>query len=45
MNKKIFLIPTIIQDEKNLRVLMLGYMNKEALEKTLKESTFFLISL
>ncbi len=37
MNKKLYLIPTIIQDEKNLRVLMLGYMNKEALEKTLKD--------
>lgn len=29
------LIPAIIQDSKNQQVLMLGYMNREALEKTL----------
>ncbi|MBH45401.1 MAG: bifunctional phosphoribosyl-AMP cyclohydrolase/phosphoribosyl-ATP diphosphatase [Flavobacteriaceae bacterium] len=28
------LLPTIVQDPKTLRVLMLGYMNAEALEKT-----------
>ena len=29
------LVPAIVQDERTLRVLMLGYMNREALEKTL----------
>lgn len=29
------LIPAIIQDHQTLKVLMLGYMNKEAVEKTL----------
>lgn len=28
------LIPAIIQDEKSNQVLMLGYMNKESLQKT-----------
>lgn len=37
------LIPAIIQDALTLRVLMLGYMNAEALEKTQREKrvTFF----
>ncbi len=37
------LIPAIIQDANNFQVLMLGYMNREALEKTLEEErvTFF----
>jgi len=37
------LIPTIIQDYQTQQVLMLGYMNEEALQKTLKENivTFF----
>jgi len=37
------LIPVIIQDYLNLKVLMLGYMNQEALDKTLleKKVTFF----
>jgi phosphoribosyl-ATP pyrophosphohydrolase/phosphoribosyl-AMP cyclohydrolase len=37
------LIPAIIQDAKTDKVLMLGYMNQEALEKTEKERivTFF----
>lgn len=37
------LIPAIIQDDRTLKVLMLGYMNEEALEKTQQESrvTFF----
>lgn len=37
------LVPAIIQDAETLKVLMLGYMNREALEKTLKEKkvTFF----
>lgn len=37
------LIPAIIQDEQTKNILMLGYMNKEALEKTLqtKKVTFF----
>ncbi|MBV7441376.1 bifunctional phosphoribosyl-AMP cyclohydrolase/phosphoribosyl-ATP diphosphatase HisIE [Weeksellaceae bacterium TAE3-ERU29] len=37
------LVPVIIQNTKNLHVLMLGYMNKEALQKTIDEKkvTFF----
>jgi phosphoribosyl-ATP pyrophosphohydrolase/phosphoribosyl-AMP cyclohydrolase len=37
------LIPVIIQDANTLQVLMLGYMNREALEKTREEGrvTFF----
>ena len=37
------LIPTIIQDRHSGKVLMLGYMNNEALEKTLKSGyvTFY----
>lgn len=37
------LVPVIIQDEINMQVLMLGYMNEEAYLKTLKEEkvTFF----
>jgi phosphoribosyl-ATP pyrophosphohydrolase/phosphoribosyl-AMP cyclohydrolase len=37
------LVPAIIQDAKTDKVLMLGYMNQEALEKTEKEKvvTFF----
>lgn len=37
------LLPVIIQDESTLKVLMLGYMNKEAFEKTAKEGrvTFY----
>ena len=37
------LIPAIIQDAKTMRVLMLGFMNQEAFEKTQKEKrvTFF----
>jgi len=37
------LIPAIIQDADNLRVLMLGYMDRAALEKTraTKKVTFF----
>ena len=37
------LVPVIIQDEKTLEVLMLGYMNEEAYQKTLSENrvTFF----
>jgi phosphoribosyl-ATP pyrophosphohydrolase/phosphoribosyl-AMP cyclohydrolase len=37
------LVPVIIQDEQTLEVLMLGYMNKEAYQKTEKEKkvTFF----
>lgn len=42
-NKSNGLIPAIIQDEVSLQVLMLGYMNEEAFEKTVKEQkvTFF----
>ncbi len=37
------LVPVVIQDNKTLQVLMVGYMNDIALEKTLKEKrvTFF----
>ncbi len=37
------LVPVIIQNDNTLQVLMLGYMNKEAFEKTQKEQkvTFF----
>ncbi|MBM7420015.1 MULTISPECIES: bifunctional phosphoribosyl-AMP cyclohydrolase/phosphoribosyl-ATP diphosphatase HisIE [Chryseobacterium] len=37
------LVPVIIQDERNLQVLMLGYMNEEAFNKTTEEKivTFF----
>ncbi|HBL84257.1 MAG: hypothetical protein A2Y17_07620 [Clostridiales bacterium GWF2_38_85] len=37
------LIPAIIQDSKTLQVLMLGYMNKESLNKSLESGlcTFF----
>ncbi|TCP25954.1 phosphoribosyl-ATP pyrophosphatase /phosphoribosyl-AMP cyclohydrolase [Tenacibaculum skagerrakense] len=37
------LVPVIIQNSKTLQVLMLGYMNEEAFEKTQKEQkvTFF----
>jgi phosphoribosyl-AMP cyclohydrolase / phosphoribosyl-ATP pyrophosphohydrolase len=37
------LVPVIIQDDATMQVLMLGYMNQEALEKTIGEGkvTFF----
>ena len=37
------LIPAIIQDHKSLQVLMLGYMNEEALKKTIatKEAHYY----
>ena len=37
------LVPVIIQDEQTLEVLMLGYMNQEAYDKTIQENivTFF----
>jgi len=37
------LIPAIIQDNRTMEILMLGYMNRQALEKTLatKKVTFF----
>ena len=42
-NKSEGLVPIIIQDHSTLEVLMLGYMNEEAYEKTLTQSkvTFF----
>jgi phosphoribosyl-ATP pyrophosphohydrolase/phosphoribosyl-AMP cyclohydrolase len=42
-NKADGLVPVIIQDEQTLEVLMLGYMNKEAYDKTVQENivTFF----
>ncbi|MFZ4928517.1 bifunctional phosphoribosyl-AMP cyclohydrolase/phosphoribosyl-ATP diphosphatase HisIE [Chryseobacterium sp. Mn2064] len=42
-NKDKGLVPVIIQDDRTLQVLMLGYMNEEAFEKTEKEGivTFF----
>ncbi len=37
------LIPAVVQDARSLRVLMLGYVNKEALQKTMETGlvTFF----
>ena len=37
------LVPAIIQDEQTSKVLMLGYMNREALDKTMETGkvTFF----
>jgi phosphoribosyl-ATP pyrophosphohydrolase/phosphoribosyl-AMP cyclohydrolase len=37
------LVPCVVQDAKTLRVLMLGFMNEEAYQKTLQENkvTFF----
>jgi len=42
-NKTDGLVPVIIQDEHTLEVLMLGYMNQEAYDKTVQENivTFF----
>ena len=42
-NKGNDLIPAIVQDNDTSKVLMLGYMNREALEKTQAEDrvTFF----
>lgn len=42
-NKGAGLVPVVIQDNQTLEVLMLGYMNEEAWEKTNKEQrvTFF----
>lgn len=42
-NKENGLVPVIIQDETTLQILMLGYMNEEALNKTKleKKVTFF----
>lgn len=42
-NKTDGLVPVIIQDDRTLQVLMLGYMNEEAFEKTKEERivTFF----
>src|ERR1700761_358258 len=42
-NKTDGLVPVIIQDEKTLEVLMLGYMNQDAYDKTVAENivTFF----
>ena len=41
------LVPAIIQDAETKKVLMLGYMNREAYEKTLstKKVTFFIVLL
>ncbi|MDR4954215.1 bifunctional phosphoribosyl-AMP cyclohydrolase/phosphoribosyl-ATP diphosphatase HisIE [Chryseobacterium sp. ES2] len=42
-NKDNGLVPVVIQDSRTLQVLMLGYMNEEAFEKTKKDGivTFF----
>ena len=42
-NKENGLVPVIIQDASTLQVLMLGYMNQDAFQKTVKEGkvTFF----
>ena len=38
-NKTDGLVPVVIQDNQTLEVLMLGYMNQEAYDKTVKENT------
>ena len=42
-NKSNGLVPVIVQDEQTLEVLMLGYMNQEAYDKTVQENivTFY----
>jgi len=42
-NKSDGLVPVIVQDEQTLEVLMLGYMNQEAYDKTVQENivTFY----
>ncbi|MBC7401278.1 MAG: bifunctional phosphoribosyl-AMP cyclohydrolase/phosphoribosyl-ATP diphosphatase HisIE [Mucilaginibacter sp.] len=42
-NKTDGLVPVVIQDEQTLEVLMMGYMNQEAYDKTVQENivTFF----
>ena len=42
-NKTDGLVPVVIQDEQTLEVLMLGYMNQEAYDKTVQENivTFY----
>jgi phosphoribosyl-ATP pyrophosphohydrolase/phosphoribosyl-AMP cyclohydrolase len=42
-NKTDGLVPVVIQDDQTLEVLMLGYMNQEAYDKTVQENivTFF----
>jgi phosphoribosyl-ATP pyrophosphohydrolase/phosphoribosyl-AMP cyclohydrolase len=42
-NKTDGLVPVVVQDNQTLEVLMLGYMNQEAYDKTVKENivTFF----
>ena len=42
-DKNTGLVPVVIQDYLNQKVLMLGYMNQEAFDKTLQEKrvTFF----
>ena len=37
-NKSDGLVPVVIQDEHTLEVLMLGYMNQDAYDKTVKEN-------
>lgn len=54
MNKKLLkqvnwkkmknLVPAIVQDSNGLRILMLGYMNQEALKKTLEEGRVWFFS-
>ena len=41
------LVPAIIQDAKTKNVLMLGYMNQEAYDKTIatKKVTFFVLTV
>ena len=38
------LVPAVIQDAFTMRILMLGYMNKDALEKTLKTGNIWFFS-
>ena len=43
-NKTNGLIPVIIQDEVSLQILMLGYMNEEAFDKTVEEQKVTFLS-
>jgi phosphoribosyl-ATP pyrophosphohydrolase/phosphoribosyl-AMP cyclohydrolase len=43
-NKTDGLVPVIIQDENTLEVLMLGYMNQEAYDKTVSENVVTFLS-
>jgi len=43
-NNNLKLIPAIIQDHRTVNVLMLGYMNQESIDLTLKQKKFGFIA-